>query len=416
MTAPTVVIGLLVAVAVAEAGTFALVHWLRRGCQWLITPGDLTPAIDGGGLGRFLDHGWDAHLGWTRKPNTAHDETGKDGALSRYHIDAAGARRNPGFEGRPPAVLVHGDSYAFCRQVNDDGTWAHRLSQLLGVNVANYGVGNYGLDQALLRLEREFDDRPAPIVVMAVVPETICRVLGSWRHFYEYGNTFAFKPRFALVDGKLTLIPNPMKTPETFRRIPELLDGLKQSDAFYKRKFEPDMLRFPYLWHLWRSRRRNGPLMMAALAGRLFGDDRRAFCRVMERNIAITAGLYRESAPLDLMAALVGRFAAFARGKGAAPVLVMLPQLYDLAHLRAGDHYYRPLLERVADAVTVIDLGPVFADADDDAVNYIDDRFGGHLSVTGNRAAAEKIAEALVPMLKDANRMPAAATAGGKAP
>lgn len=416
MSALYVVITALIAVAVAEAITFAVVHWLRRRCQWLITPGDLEPPIDEDGLRRFLDHGWDPHLGWTRKPNTSHDEEGKDGSRSRYHIDQTGARRNPGFEGRLPQVLIYGDSYAFCRQVDDDETWAHGLSHLLGVNVANFGVGNYGLDQAVLRLEREFDQQPAPVVLMAVVPETICRVLGTWRHFSEYGNTFAFKPRFVLVDGKLELIPNPIKTPETFHRISELLGDLKAADEFYLRKFQPDMLRFPYLWHLWRSRRRNVPLLAAALADRLLGDDGRAFCRVMERNIDIAAALYGEVASLELLTAVVDRFAAFIRSKGAEPALVILPQLYDLKRLRIGDHYYRPLLERIADTMPAIDLGPVFAAANDDAANYINDRFGGHLSTLGNRIAAAKVAEVVAPMLnsvKSAKRPTAATAADG---
>jgi len=57
-------------------------------------------------------------------------------------------------------------------------------------------------------------------------------------------------------------------------------------------------------------------LLAAALADRILGDDRRAFCRVMERNIELTAALYHEPVPLDLMTAVVGRFAAFVRAKG----------------------------------------------------------------------------------------------------
>jgi len=395
------ILAAIAAVAFVEAGAAALVHWLRGGCQWLITPRDLAPKIDADGLRRFLDHGWDAELGWTRKPGTAHDEIDKKGKTCRYHIDATGARRNPGFEGHNPVVLIYGDSYAFARQVNDHETWVHRLSKLMDVNAVNKGVGNYGLDQALLRLEMEFNDHPAPVVLMAVVPETICRILGTWRHFSEYGNTFAFKPRFVLNGGKLSLVPNPMDAPEKFFRIPAILPDLMASDEFYRRKFAPDMLRFPYLWHLWRSRRRNLPLMAAAFADRICGDRKRAFCRVMERNIDLTAAIYREQAPVDLMVAIVERFAAFVRSRGAQPVFVVLPQLFDLKHLRAGDHYYAPLLERIADTLTVIDLGPFFADDDDDGVNYIDDRFGGHLSVEGNRRAAQRLAGTVATLLKN---------------
>lgn len=386
----------LALVAAFEAAVAVLIHWLKRRCPWIITPADLKPTIDPHGLERFLAHGWDPELGWVRKPGTAHDETGQRGHTIRYHIDEYGSRRNPGFEGKPALALTYGDSYTFCRHVNDDETWPHMLSRMLGGCVANHGVGNYGLDQALLRLEREFDDHPAPVVIMGVVPETICRVTSSWKHFSEYGNIFAFKPRFVLeADGDLTLLPNPADRADKFFRIAEMLPRLKEQDFFFARKFVPDMLRFPYLWHLWRSRRRNLPLMGAAIVDRFGGDGRHAFCRVMERNIDLTATLYGESEPLDLLVAITERFAAFTRSRGAVPVLALLPQFYDLKRLRAGDHYYARFLERISGTLMAVDLGPEFAADGDDAANYVDDRFGGHLSARGNRLVAERLVEAL---------------------
>ncbi len=383
------IIGL--AVVAAEIGLAAAIWWLRRDCPWLITANDLEPKIDANGLDRFMAHGWDRELGWVRKPDTAHDEPSAGDETTRYHNDADGARRNPGFGGGPLRALVYGDSYAFCRQVNDDGTWPHVLSRKIGGDIANYGVGNYGLDQALMRLEREFDDHPAPVVVMAVVPETISRVLSVWKHFSEYGNVFAFKPRFRQNGDMLELVPNPVMDRDRFFRIGEMLPELKQLDFFYTRKFAPDLLRFPYLYHLWRSRRRNVPLIVAAIADRLGGVGKRAFCRVMERNIALAAALYHEDVPRDLMVAITDRFANFVRSKGAEPVLVMLPQLYDLKRLRAGDHYYAPFMDRAATMLQTVDLGPIFAADPRDGRNYIDDAFGGHFSAAGNTIVAEQL-------------------------
>jgi hypothetical protein len=400
----TAVATALSVVAALELAAFAVTRWLKKGCPWIVTPTDLDPHIDRRGLERFVEHGWDAEIGWVRKPNTAHNETAKGGGTVRYHIDETGARVNPGFEDGPPVVLAYGDSYTFSRQVNDNQTWPHRLSLLLGGRVANYGVGNYGLDQALMRLEREFDDHPAPVVLMGFVPETICRVTSIWRHFSEYGNTFAFKPSFVLEDGsEFRLIANPIDDPEKLFRIADMLPWLKERDFFFTRKFNPDMLRFPYLWHLWRSRRRNLPLIAAAFSDRLGGDGKNAFCRVMERNIALTAELYREDTPLDLMVAIVERFAGFVRAKGAVPTVVILPQLYDLKRLRTGDHYYVPFLKRLAGTCAVADLGPMFAEDDDDANNYIDDRYGGHLSAAGNEKVARRLAEDLGLLVENAH-------------
>ena len=334
---------------VGEVLVARAIHWLKRDCPWIITTRDLDPVIDADGLARFFDHGWDSELGWTRKPGTWHDETGAGGRRTRYHIGPTGARRDPTHDEDPFAVLAYGDSYTFCRQVDDEETWPHHLSGLIGGRVGNYGVGNYGIDQALLRLEREYADHPAPVVVMGVVPETICRIGSVWKHFSEYGNVFAFKPRFALSgDGALKLLPNPARDHAAFHRIAEMRPALEADDFFYARKFTPDMLRPPYLVSLWRSRHRNLPLMGAAFVDRLAGGGNRAFCRVMERNIDLAAELYREAEPLDLLVAITRRFSEFTADRGATPIILIMPQLYDLKRMRAGDHYYLPFIERLS--------------------------------------------------------------------
>lgn len=410
----TILWTIVVAVLAAEALAIALVYGLRPRCPWLIVTGDLHPRIDERGLARFVEHGWDAELGWVRKPNTAHDETGQGGRAARYHIGPDGARRNPGFDGSPAVVAAFGDSYTFARQVNDDETWAHSLSRQLGVPVANFGVGNYGLDQALLRYEREAGRLEAGVVIMGVVPETISRVLSQWKHFSEYGNVFAFKPRFTLdAKGDLRYLPNPIAEPAHFRRIDELLPALKANDYFYERKFCVDVLRVPFVWSIWRTRRRTLPLLRAAVADRIAGGTTRTMERVMEQNIAIASRLYREAEPLALMTALSRKFAAAVRARGAQPLFLMLPQLYDLRRLAAGDPYYRPFLQDLAREMPVLDLAPAMLASGDPAAWYVQDRYGGHLSADGNRRAAELIAGACRPMLKQptAGRTPREARA-----
>lgn len=399
----TPILSTALALAGAEVALRVVVHWARRSCPWIITRADECPTLDPQGLNKFLEDGWDSQLGWVRKPDTSHDEVGKENRTTRYHIGPDGARVNPGFGGETPIIAAYGDSYTFARQVNDDETWTHILSQILGGNVANLGVGNYGLDQALLRLERDFETHSAPVVLMGVVPETICRILNIWKHYSEYGNTFGFKPRFVIEDGALRLLPNPVNVPDKFHRLDEIVPKLKEDDFFYARKFSCDMLRFPYLWHLARSWPRNGPLLWDAVRDRLTGGGgSRAFMRVMERNIAIAAALYREKKPQDLMLALARRFAAFARARGAVPVIVMFPQLFDLKRLRSGDPYYEPFLARLKEeGISVIDVAPVVLERNDDRALYIDDRFGGHFSAEGNRLLAEYLATHLMELIPE---------------
>lgn len=390
-----------IAVLLAEVGIAALFYFLKRDCPWLISSGDLTPPIDADGLQRFLEHGWDTELGWVRKANTQHDESGLGGRQTGYSIDETGARADPTNPDGPLAAVACGDSYTFCRQVNDEETWPYFLSSTLGNRVRNIGVGNYGIDQALLRLEREFDDLGAPAVIMGVVPETICRVQSVWKHFSEYGNIFAFKPRFALdAEGTLGIIPNPIKTPDDFFKIPSLLEALKRQDGFYDRKFHADMMRFPYLFHLARTWRRTPSLMAAAFMDRFAPGGRRAFKQVMRRNIQLSAALYRDQDCCGLLAAIVRRFSETCRAHDARPILLFMPQLLDLKLLKAGDHFYAPLLDSVRDIVDVVDMGPEFSKVPDEAALYIEDGFGGHLTPQANAM----VAQALAPLLTDTRR------------
>ena len=132
---------------------------------------------------RHVEKSFDPELGWCRRPGERGTEV-TDAGRTAYTVDERGCRRNPGFGTQPATVACFGDSYTFCRLVGDDQTWPHHLSRQLGVNAANFGVGNYGLDQALLRLERELPGLESRVVVMGLVPETIARVLSYWKHYF----------------------------------------------------------------------------------------------------------------------------------------------------------------------------------------------------------------------------------------
>jgi hypothetical protein len=367
-----------------EVVTTSLVVWLRGSCAWLITKRDRLPKIDKRGLDAFMEHGWDPELGWVRKPNTRHGEMGRKGVRTSYSLDRFGARTNPGLENQPVEVLAYGDSYTFARQVDNHEAWPHLLSQVLNANVANFGVGNYGLDQAQLRLEREFERHPAKVVIMGVVPETICRIHSYWKHFSEYGNTFAFKPRFVMEDGELTLLDNLINTPEKYFQIESYYDQLAANDYFYKRKFCHDLLKFPFLLSLLKSWNRNSAMIWHALTDRLGITRDAAFISVMDRNIDMTMHLFRDPDGAELFRAVCHRFKDFCHERGAEPILLMMPQLMDIKRIRAGNHYYADLLQSLENEMTVIDLAPALLAHDKIDELFIHDHYGGHLSEEGN--------------------------------
>ena len=228
----------------------------RQNYQWLITKKDEFPTLDKKGLEKFFEHGYDQELGWVRKPNTSHEEIGKHGKTF-WSIDQKGSRKNPSNEISNSKISCYGDSFTFGRQVNNNETWEYYFSKLSKTNIQNFGVGNYGIDQALLRLKREFPHNKTKIVLMGVVPDTISRILSMWKHYYEYGNTFGFKPKFGFSNNKLNLLTNPINNKKKFSEYQKFLPYVQKNDYFFKNKFKKEIIYFPYSFTILRNFSRN---------------------------------------------------------------------------------------------------------------------------------------------------------------
>src|SRR3989338_5586497 len=256
-----------------EIFSYSLIKKLRQDFQWLITPDDELPILSKEGLDKFIKSGYDGELGWIRKPNTEKEETGKDG-ITKYHIGSRGSRKNPGHEKLPIKISCYGDSFLFARQVNDNETCQWHLSELTKTNVLNFSVGNYGLDQALMRLKREYPKNKTKIVVMGVVPSTIVRILCMWKHYNEYGNTFGFKPRFMIENGKLRLVKNFIDNDKKFLEYWKYLPEIRKHDYFYETKFKREMIEFPYFVSILSDPLRNIPLMFHISVSKFAGSKK----------------------------------------------------------------------------------------------------------------------------------------------
>ena len=82
---------------IIEISVFNIISSVNKKFQWLILERDERPKITNAVLKKFLPHGYDKELGWVRKPNTEHKESGKYGEV-KWTINDRGARTNPGFE------------------------------------------------------------------------------------------------------------------------------------------------------------------------------------------------------------------------------------------------------------------------------------------------------------------------------
>ena len=153
-------------------------------------------------------------LGWTIKPS---------GSSPLYRANSQGFRANRTYEPRPLAnrlrIAAFGDSFTHGDDVGNADTWQEALARLNDhLEVLNFGVGGFGFDQAYLRYRQDGVAYQPHIVLIGFMSENILRSLSVFRPFYVGGTSLPLsKPRFAIEDGRLTLIENPLKELSQYR-------------------------------------------------------------------------------------------------------------------------------------------------------------------------------------------------------
>jgi len=399
------IVGIIVSIGIIELVLQIWVLLVHKKFQWLIIAKDEKPILSKEGLNKFIPLGYDPELGWIRKPNTSHNEKGKFGITS-WSINEIGARRNPDYEGKDSKISCYGDSFTFSRQVNDDETWEHYLSELENTNVLNFGVGNHGVDQSIMHLKREYQKNITPIVILAIVPDTISRILSSWKHYYEYGNTFAFKPRFVLKNNGLELIKNKIDSEMKFENYHEYLNDIRNVDFFYSRKFKKEIIKFPYIYSVFRNFRRNFSIMYWVTVIEILKKFNQDISKIvwnpmqiiMNINLKWRVRLYQQKAATLLLKKIIEAYVNFAKESKFLPVFIFLPQKDDIIFIKNHHNYYQSVEEELSniDGLNLIPMTEIILCENDIDKLYSDDNeYGGHFSKFGNQKVAEIICEHL---------------------
>ena len=320
-----------------------------------------------GGRTRYIVHS--SSLGWTIKPG---------GSSGPYSATAQGLRGNREFSVRPASgilrIATFGDSFTHCDQVGNDATWQAQMQRLdPGLEVLNFGVPGYGLDQAFLRYLEESRRFGFHVVLIGFMTENIFRHVNVFRPFYLPSTGFPLaKPRFVVKAGKLALLPNPMADLSDYEmllaRPGAVLPVLGRRDYFYctRAKYGPlDFSPAARLIKIVVSRLRDRPPILTEEG---YGTDSAAF--------AVTVGLF-------------DRFVEVVRENGSLPVIVIFPNREDLARLRGGKPVrYTPLLRYLSRKhPTYIDLVQAFSGQTDSA--DLNDLGRFHYTPLANRLVAE---------------------------
>jgi len=146
--------------------------------------------------------------------------------------------RPDNFEG-PECAVAFGDSFTFGEEVQQNQTWESFASRLLGCKVSNYGVGGYGLDQALLLYEGL--NTQSSLVIVGLYPEMMKRnVAASWI-FYGSQKDKPLKPYFMMDDASGTVKLVSLPEDESI----ESIKAYHRHDIF----FQAYNINFPYAFH-----------------------------------------------------------------------------------------------------------------------------------------------------------------------
>ena len=351
------------------------------------------PKISESIVNKFVDHGFDSELGWVRKANTKKIDSGLT-----YKIDNLGSRNNPCPEHYETKISTFGDSYCFCREVSDNHTWQSYLTDLTNTKVLNYGVGNYGFDQALLRLKREYPGIKTEYVVMAIVPHTIARILSVWKHYNEFGNILAFKPRFYLKDNELVLLKNFISSPQKFYELETFIDKVNLHDFYYESKFLKESFSFPYLFSVIKNPRRILYFILK-LFRKLFKRFP-SFVGLLDKAIIETLDsegpkqlkdLYQSNYATSLLLALMDDFFKYSKDQSFIPIILFLPMKEDLLYMQQHDNFYSHIIDEVSHKNIVIDLSEKMLEEED--ILLLFNKW--HYSKKGNQIVAKTLLDCI---------------------
>ena len=182
----------------------------------------------------------DAELGWTVGPSRRsidYNRTGVDELLAQrgappprrsaaadtaIYVSSVEGLRSPrpelSFASVPARrrIAVVGDSFTFGLEVTYDEAWPAQLERLFGdgVQVLNFGVDGYGVDQAYLRYRRDSLAWKPEIVVLGMIDDDVRRTMCVYAFlcFPGFGMPFG-KPRLIEDARGLTPLNLPLPPP-----------------------------------------------------------------------------------------------------------------------------------------------------------------------------------------------------------
>jgi len=379
---------------------YFLVHFLKSDFQWIVTKKDEFPFKSKFEFNKFFKYSFDKKTGWDRKKNTSGFEI-LNGRKTYFNITKNGFRNTP-LKNKKSLISVFGDSYAFCRYVNDNKTWEAALEKKIRSCVKNFGVGNFGLDQSFLKYKKIKSTKSTKLIIFAFVPETIVRINSYWKHYNEFGNKFGFKPFFKLQGNQLVLKENVLNKNIKIKTLKQKIFKIKKDDFFYKSKFKNYMFKFPYTVSYLRFFRRNTIIFSNMLTFKIFKIFNlksykkfysKSYNKIMRDNIYQANEMYFDkyfSVHLKKMMIEINRSV---KNKNKKCIFLILPQYHDIILIKTKTKNYQTFYNKLysKSQLNILDTTKYFLIEKNLRELYLEDNYGGHLSEKGNEFIARQL-------------------------
>ncbi len=354
---------------------------LKKDFKWLLNSEDEFPLFSKKKLNQFYRESYDPIIGWDRKRNKTGFEIGEKKTF--FQISKKGYRGKSSY--KKTTISVFGDSFAFCRYVNDNETWESYLEKKLKFNIHNYGVGNFGLDQSFLKFLKYKRNIKSKIVIFNVVPETIARINSYWKHYREFGNILGFKPIYELRNNKLILKKVPLKRNFTQKQIYKVIPKVRKFDTFYKSRFLKYKFTFPYSLVFLKNFQYFSIIILNLIMAKITNNKsfhNNAVSVVLKKNIKDSHLMYKNPYYFEKLKSMIFYLNDNLKKKKIHMILIISPQLLDLTE---GDYSsVSKFYKQIGKKISCLDLYSKIKDKEFKKY-YFKDIYGGHFNKLGNK-------------------------------
>jgi hypothetical protein len=355
---------------------------------WIITKEDEFPIFSEEKRKKFLERTFDKNLGWNWKPNSIHKEI-INSKKNKIFFGKYAERKNDEFKeyNYSNQFASFGDSFVFCRYSKNKDTWQSQLSKLGSYNGLNFGVGNYGLDQIYLKYKKTKIPKNIKTIYIGFVPETLSRCLCSWKHYHEFNNIYAFKPKYRFYKNSFELLNNPIKNENSFLEINKIIRNLRENEFFYNNKFLKYQLTFPYFFSILKNLNYNFKLFFFSFLKILKIDSDKIYDFIIEKNCIKNDFYFMKDSNIKLITHLMHLFKKQSMKKKHKIIFLVFPQKFDL---KLKNPNYKKQISRLKKKYKIIDFTDIFNKYKISKI-YLPGKYGGHLTRYGNKLVAQTI-------------------------